>query len=79
MTQTSLGGISNSASKVFTNAKANMALVNYGKIQGAISTYDFNAQNSYNQNSSFTTNVNSNTNFINSGVWSGTYSENKIW
>ena len=51
MPQTSLGGISNSASKAFTNAKGSMAMVNFGKINGSQSMYEFNMQNSNNQNS----------------------------
>ena len=35
MPQTSLGAVSNSASKAFTNAKGSMALVNFGKIHGS--------------------------------------------
>lgn len=75
MTQTSLGGVSNSSSKVFSNAKGSIALVNYGKLQGAISSYDFNMQNSNSSNNKNNTN---NTNNVQS-TWSGTYTENKIW
>ena len=78
MPQTSLGGVSNSASKAFTNAKGNMALVNFGKIHGSQSIYEFNAQNSNNQIVNNSTNVN-NFNSNNRSVWSGSYNKNIIF
>ena len=75
MPQTSLGGVSNSASKAFTNAKGNMAKVNFGKINGSQSIYEFNMQNTNTQNStnSFTTSE------TNKSVWSGSYNEKIIY
>lgn len=75
MPLTSLGGVSNSASKAFTNAKGNIALVNFGKIHGSQSTYDFNTQN-YNNSNSSNPIVPSKTN---KSVWSGSYNENIIY
>lgn len=40
MPQTSLGRVSNSSSKSFTNAKGAMANVNYGKIVGSYDNND---------------------------------------
>lgn len=40
MPQTSLGRVSNSASRSFTNSKGAMASVNYGKIVGSYDNYD---------------------------------------
>ena len=77
MPQTSLGGVSNSASKAFTNAKGNMALVNYGKIYGSQNQYDFDSQNKNNQLTNTTNNINSK--HSNRSVWSGKYSENIIY
>lgn len=77
MPQTSLGGVSNSASKAFTNAKGNMALVNYGKIYGSQNQYDFDSQNKNNQLTNTTNNINSKRS--NLSVWSGKYSENIIY
>ena len=66
MTLTSLGGVSNSASVTFTNAKAIISLVNYGRIVGSIDTYQYNLnssnQTSTNNSNSSTNNSNSNTN-----------------
>jgi hypothetical protein len=76
MPQTSLGGVSNSASKAFTNAKGNMALVNFGKIHGSQSIYEFNAQNSINQNT--LKNINT-LKSIKQSVWSGSYNKNIIY
>lgn len=73
MPQTSLGGVSNSTSKVFTNAKGAMAIVNFGKIHGSQSIYEFNMQNSNGQNS------NGSSNSTNKVVWSGSYNENIIY
>ena len=77
MPQTSLGGVSNSASKAFTNAKGNMALVNYGKIYGSQNQFDFDSQNKNNQLTNTTNNINSKRS--NLSVWSGKYSENIIY
>ena len=77
MPQTSLGCVSNSASKAFTNAKGNMALVNYGKIYGSQNQYDFDSQNKNNQLTNTTNNINSKRS--NLSVWSGKYSENIIY
>lgn len=85
MTQTSLGGVSNSASKVFTNPKGNIALVNYGRVTGSISQYDFDAINTNNQITNISTNIsnnnNNNTNYtaVSNQTWSGTYNNNIIW
>lgn len=77
MPQTSLGGVSNSASKAFTNAKGNMALVNFGKIQGSQNQYDFDSQN---QNNLSTNSNNINTSkSSNQSVWSGTYNKKIIY
>ena len=76
MPQTSLGGVSNSASKAFTNAKGNMALVNFGKIHGSQNQYDFDSQN--NQLTNTSTNINT-LKRTNQSVWSGTYNENLIY
>ena len=75
MPQTSLGGVSNSASKAFTNAKGNMALVNFGKIHGSQNQFDFDMKNKNNQ----TTNTSQNTISSNQTIWSGTYNENIIY
>jgi hypothetical protein len=75
MPQTSLGGVSNSASKTFTNAKGSMAMVNFGKIIGSQSMYEFNMQNSNSQNSSGPI-IPSGTNKT---LWSGTYNDNIIY
>lgn len=74
MPQTSLGGVSNSASKAFTNAKGNMALVNYGKIHGAQSIYEFNMENLNNQP------INNRPKRINiQTLWSGSYTKKIIY
>ena len=75
MPQTSLGGVSNSASKAFTNAKGNMALVNFGKIHGSQNQFDFDMKNKNNQ----TTTTSQNTISSNQTIWSGTYNENIIY
>lgn len=76
MPLTSLGGVSNSASKAFTNAKGNMSLVNFGKIHGSQNQYDFDAQNSNNKIKNTYTNKSKPTN---QSLWSGTYNENIIY
>lgn len=78
MPLTSLGGVSNSASKAFTNAKGNMALVNFGKIYGSQNQYDFDTQNKNNQLTNTSTNINTSTT-TNQSVWSGTYNRNIIY
>jgi hypothetical protein len=70
MPQTSPGGVSNSSSKAFTNNRASIALVNYGKLYGSVDTFVFNANNQ---------NTNNQPKFINKSLWSGTYNENKIY
>jgi len=40
MPQTSLGRVTNSASRSFTNSRGAMATVNYGKIVGSYDNYD---------------------------------------
>ena len=49
MTLTSLGRVSNSSSRNFTNAKGAMATVNYGKLVGAYDNNDgiFSLENIY--------------------------------
>jgi hypothetical protein len=84
MAQTSLGGVSNSASKAFTNAKGNMALVNFGKIHGSQNQFDFDMKNQNNQTINTFTNTFTNTNtntkiFSNQSIWSGTYNKNIIY
>ena len=78
MPQTSLGGVSNSASKAFTNAKGNMALVNFGKIQGSQNQFDFDSQNQNNQITNTSTNINTSKR-TNQSVWSGSYNKNIIY
>jgi hypothetical protein len=75
MPQTSLGGVSNSASKAFTNAKGNMAKVNFGKINGSQSIYEFNMQNTNTENSYNQVNPSG----TNKTVWSGSYNKNIIY
>lgn len=45
MTLTSLGRVTNSSSRNFTNAKGAMATVNYGKLVGAYDNNDINYAN----------------------------------
>jgi hypothetical protein len=40
MAYTSLGKVSNSASRAFTNAKSTISLVNYGKVVGSYNNND---------------------------------------
>ncbi len=66
MTLTSLGGVTNSASVTFTNAKAHISLVNYGRVTGSIDTYQYNLnlanQSNSNLNQYTYSNTNTNTN-----------------
>ena len=49
MALTSLGRVSNSASRSFTNAKGTIANVNYGRVVGSVNNNDvaYNVQQTY--------------------------------
>jgi len=79
MTTTSLGSVSNSGSRSFTNAKSTISLINYNRIIGSMSDYkvpgkllDFNLKSIHTINLPVT-----NTESV--GIYGGSYRKNIIW
>ena len=80
MANTSLGRVTNSGSRVYTNAKGAISLVNYGKLYGSLDNYQ-EAQAIANTNSQPTYSVNLPVinNTLCSDVYGGCYKSNIIW
>jgi len=80
MANTSLGGVSNSGSRVFTNAKSTISLINYGKIIGSVDNYQFAQATVYaNSQPTQTVNLPITNNTICKDVYGGCYRPNIIW
>jgi hypothetical protein len=80
MARTSLGGVSNSASKQYSNARGTISLVNYGKITGSADNYQLAqaAKDALSQPTQ-TVNLPVTNNTPCNDVYGGCYKTNIIW